>query len=150
MKIFLGADHGGFQSKEALKSWLQDCEHEVVDCGAYELDPTDDYPIMAETVSRAVSADEQESQSSVGILICRSGGGMVIAANKIAGIRAVEVFDESSARHAKEHNNANVISLAADWHDLDQLKKITQAFLETRFTQEERHQRRLQQISNLE
>ena len=115
MKIFLGADHGGFQFKEVLKNWLQDCGHEVIDCGADELDPTDDYPIIAEIVSRAVVAAEQENQSPVGILICRSGGGMVIAANKIAGIRAVEVFNENSARHAKEHNNANVISLAADW-----------------------------------
>ena len=150
MKIFLGADHGGFQFKESLKSWLQDREHEVVDCGAYELDPTDDYPIIAEAVSRAVVAEEQTRQSLVGILICRSGGGMVIAANKIAGIRAVEVFNEVSAQHAKEHNNANVISLSADWFDLDQVKKTIQAFLVANFTHEERHQRRLQQISNLE
>lgn len=144
--IYLGADHGGYELKQTLKDWLAQAGYQTKDLGAHELDPKDDYPKFAAAVARAVSQDE----NGLGILICRSGGGMVIAANKIAGIRAVEVFNQVSAEHAKQHNHANVISLAADWMTENEAKAIVKAFLETEFTHEPRHQRRIEQIHALE
>ncbi len=144
--IYLGADHGGYELKQTLKDWLDQAGYQVKDLGAYELDAEDDYPKFAAAVARAVSQNE----SSLGILICRSGGGMVIAANKIAGIRAVEVFNQVSAEHAKQHNHANVISLAADWMTAEEAKSIVKAFLKTSFSDEPRHQRRIKQIHSLE
>lgn len=146
MTIFLGADHGGYKLKETIKNWLIKQNYSMVDVGASALDPKDDYPLYATKVARQVAADKQ----AVGILFCRSGAGMAIAANKIKGIRAVEVFDATSAKHAKEHNNANIISISADWIKTDQVKSIIEAFLTTKFMQEDRHVRRIKQIHALE
>lgn len=144
--IYLGADHGGYELKQTLKDWLAQAGYQTNDLGAHELNPKDDYPKFAAAVARAVSQDE----NGLGILICRSGGGMVIAANKITGIRAVEVFNQVSAEHARQHNHANVISLAADWMTENEAKTIVKVFLETEFTHEPRHQRRIEQIHALE
>jgi ribose 5-phosphate isomerase B len=146
LEIYLGADHGGYQLKEAIKKWLIQQNFVVKDLGAYQLDPQDDYPQYAAAVARSV----QNNPQAVGILFCRSGGGMVIAANKFANIRAVEVFNQMSAQHARQHNNANIISLAADWISQEEAQAAIQAFLHTSFFQEERHQRRIEQIRQLE
>jgi ribose 5-phosphate isomerase B len=146
MKIILGADHGGFLLKEQIKNWLQQQDYEVVDAGAYKLDPQDDYPLFAFEAAKKVSVDED----AVGILFCRSGAGMTIAANKVKGVRAVEVFNSVSAEHAKQHNNANMIALSADWLKTDEIKKIIKKFLTTKFTAEDRHQRRIDQIKDIE
>jgi ribose 5-phosphate isomerase B len=146
MTIILGADHGGYKLKETIKNWLIKQDYSIIDVGADAFDPKDDYPLYAAKVARQVVADKQ----ALGILFCRSGAGMTIAANKIKGIRAVEVFNPTSAKHAKEHNNANIISLSADWLDLDQAKEIIDSFLKTEFTQEERHLRRINQIHAVE
>jgi len=144
--IYLGADHGGFELKELLKKWLISESFEVKDMGAKHLDPQDDYPQYAAAVAKAVAKQE----NACGILLCRSGGGMTIAANKISGIRAVELFDEKSAKHAREHNHANVITIGADWQDLSSAKNIITEFFNTAPSQDERHLRRIQQISQLE
>lgn len=146
MKIFIGADHGGFQIKEEIKQWLIDQHHEVVDCGNTVLDSNDDYPDFAFAVAEHVSKEP----GTVGVLFCRSGGGMVIAANKVRGIRAVDVFDMTSAIHAKTHNNANVISIGGDWTAPGEAKLIIQNFLNTPFQNEERHMRRLNKIAQAE
>ncbi len=146
MKIILGADHGGFQVKQQIYKWLKEQGYKVVDAGAHQLDPQDDYPLFAFEVAKKVSADKD----AMGILFCRSGAGMAIVANKLRKIRAVEVFNPLSAEHAREHNNANIITLSADWLDLDEIKKIVEKFLVTRFTAEERHQRRIDQITDIE
>lgn len=145
-QIFLGSDHGGFQLKEEIKRWLLERGYQVKDLGANQLDPDDDYPLFAAKVARAVNHDNQ----AVGILFCRSGGGMTITANKLKGIRAVDVMNEVGAKHAKEHNNANIIALAADWISLDQAKKIVDTFLSTSFAYVTRHLRRIQQIAQIE
>ena len=146
MKIFLGADHGGFALKEQIKVWLEQLNYTVSDLGATQLDANDDYPQFSFAVAKAVAGDH----TALGILFCRSGAGMTIAANKIKNIRAVEVFSVDSARSAKQHNNANVISLSADWLTFQQAQAMIQTFLNTPFNHEERHVRRIQQISDQE
>ena len=145
--IYLGADHGGFELKEEAKQWLADWGYQAEDLGAYSHNPQDDYPPVALAVAQEVAA---EPQQSVGLLFCRSGGGMVVAANKVAGIRAVSLDSVEAAMHAKTDNGANVGSLAADWLSREQAKVIIKAFLETEFSGAERHVRRLAQIAEFE
>lgn len=147
MQIFLGADHGGFQLKEQLKNWLTASGHRVVDCGATTLNQDDDYPEFAAAVGRGVVGS---TDGSVGFIVCTSGGGVTIAANKINGVRAIELFDEKSTRHAREDNDANVGTFSGAWQSLDEMKVLVAAFLATPFSGAERHQRRIAQITNLE
>ena len=146
MKIYLGADHGGFELKEKVKIWLQRLNYQVEDCGAFSLDENDDYPDFAFEVARKVAKGGANER---GILFCRSGGGMVIAANRLQQIRAVDAYDQRSAKHARTDNDANVISIGADWIDFVKVKEIIQVFLETEFDQQPRHIRRIKKISNL-
>lgn len=148
MKIYLGADHGGFELKEKIKEWLVEQKYEVEDCGAFAYDAEDDYPDFTFPVAQKVAADATGKDR--GILICRSSGGVIIAANKVKGIRAVSVLDELSAQHACEHNNANIIGLSGDWSSEEQAKAATLAFLTTPFSGAERHARRLQKIADYE
>lgn len=147
MKIYIAADHGGFLMKQSVHEWLIQEGHQVEDCGNTILDPNDDYPDFAFAAAQKVADSLGEA---VGILFCRSGGGMVIVANKIKGIRAVDVFDMTSAIHARTNNNANVISIGADWMDIREAKLIIKNFLETDFHAEERHLRRLEKIAQRE
>jgi len=144
--IYLAADHGGFKLKESIKSWLTDLEHQVVDCGANELVDTDDYPDYASKLAKKV----QKDSDSIGILFCRSGSGTTIVANKFRGIRAVDLNNTRAARYAILHNNANVVSLGADWVGGNQAKNIIRVYLMTKFRGEERHKRRLNKITKLE
>ncbi|HEX7018345.1 MAG TPA: RpiB/LacA/LacB family sugar-phosphate isomerase [Patescibacteria group bacterium] len=146
MKIFLGADHGGYELKEKVKTWLTEWGYEYEDLGAHHLDPADDYPEFSFKVAEKVA----QNSDSLGLLLCRSGGGVTIAANKVKGIRAVPVASEKEAEHARAHNNANVVSLAGDWLTDDDAQQIVKTFLDTPYTHEERHQRRLDQISKYE
>lgn len=147
MNIYLASDHGGFEMKKKFFSWLQSVftQHKIEDLGPNLLDPDDDYPDYAFMLAEKVAADD----NSVGILFCRSGGGMVIAANKVKGIRAVQVANSKEAAHAKEHNNANVISLAGDWIDLETAKNSIEIFFNTQFGKG-RHTRRLEKIAKYE
>lgn len=149
-KIYIGADHGGFELKENIKLWLAEMGYGVDDSGAHSFVAGDDYPDFAVLVAQQVANDISERKKSLGILSCRSGGGMVIVANKIKGIRAISVYDKKSAVHAKEHDNANIISISADWTSLDQAKEIILAFLNTNFSEDERHIRRINKIKELE
>ncbi len=153
MKIILGCDHGGFELKERLKSYLKSKGYDIEDMGAKSLDPQDDYSKYALLVAKKVGKAEAErdfQEGVKGILFCRSASGMVIAANKVKGIRAVSAFDETSARHSREHNAANVLALSGDWMDEEKAKKIASAWLETPFSNEQRHVRRLKEISDYE
>jgi ribose 5-phosphate isomerase B len=144
MKIYLAADHGGFKMKEDVKQWLTSEGHDVEDCGNFEMNPDDDYPTFAFDAAEKVA---RSSEKAFGILFCRSGGGMVIAANKVKGIRAVDVFDMTSAIHARTNNNANVMSLGADWMDPGEARLVIKNFIETEFLGEERHSRRIDMIT---
>lgn len=146
MKIYLGADHGGFELKELVKEWLSEWGYEYDDLGALSFDPEDDYPQFAFQVAQRVTTEPE----AIGILACRSSAGVVIAANKVTGARAVGIVDELAAKHAREHNNANLIALAGDWLNPDQARLVIQSFLSTPFSHAERHVRRLEQISKYE
>lgn len=142
--IYLGADHGGFELKQHILSWLAEWGMPYEDVGAHEFDAADDYPQFAFAVAEKVAVNPQEHR---GILACRSAGGVIIAANKLKGIRAVAVADVKSAQHSREHNDANVIGLSGDWMTLEQAKDTVKVWLTTPFSNDERHLRRIQQIS---
>ncbi|MEU5881359.1 ribose-5-phosphate isomerase [Spirillospora sp. NPDC047279] len=146
MRVFLGTDHAGFELKEHLVGWLKANGHEPVDCGAFVYDAVDDYPPF---VLRAAERTVAEP-GSLGIVIGGSGNGEQIAANKIKGARAALVWNEETAVLAREHNDANIISLGSRQHDLDTATRFVQLFLETHYSKEPRHTRRIKMISGYE
>jgi ribose 5-phosphate isomerase B len=160
MKIYLASDHGGFEQKEQVKAFFQELETEIkiIDCGAKDLDPIDDYPDYAFDLAEKMTADadfETEdiaaSNSKVlGLLFCRSGSGMVMAANKVKGIRAVELYDEKIAEHAKSHNYANVLAFGSNYLEFEEVIKILEKYLKTDFDRDLRHRRRVSKISDYE
>lgn len=143
--IYLGADHGGFELKNKIKKYLDSIEVEYSDLGNLENDSQDDYPVYAFKVAEAVAKD-----NSKGILLCRSAGGVIIAANKVKGVKAVAVTDVKSAKHAVLHNDANVIGISGDWMDVDEVLKVVKVFIDTKFSNEDRHVRRLKIIEDYE
>ena len=146
MKIYIGADHGGFELKEKLRAFVEGLGYEVQDLGAHGLDEEDDYPDFVLPVGEQVSSEE----GGMGIVIGRSGNGEAIAANKVGGVRAAVCASVEMARKAREHNNANVLSLGADFVDQETAKEIVRAFLETPFSDEPRHVRRIEKITQFE
>jgi len=147
MKIYIGADHGGFKLKEHVKKYLRKLKYKVIDKGNTKLIMTDDYPDYGYKVAKAVQKVKGDAK---GILFCGSAEGICIAANKVKGIRAVAVWNQKNAKLSRQHNNANVICLAG-W-DLDPKKadKIVKTWLETDFTFDPRHVRRLKKINSIE
>lgn len=146
MIVYLGADHGGFELKEDLKKYLTGLGYELDDMGAHTFNPDDDYTDFVLPVAQKVSQDPQNR----GIVIGRSGQGEAIAANKVKGIRAAVCFSEEMASRTRDHNNSNVLSLGADFIDAETAKRIVKVFLETSFSEEERHVRRLKKIEEIE
>ncbi|GAA2599903.1 ribose-5-phosphate isomerase [Actinomadura fulvescens] len=146
MRVFLGCDHAGFELKEHLVSWLKANGHEAVDCGAFAYDAVDDYPPFVLRAAAGVAAEP----GSLGIVIGGSGNGEQIAANKVEGIRAALVWNDETATLAREHNDANVISLGARQHDLDTATRFVQLFLNTPYSKEPRHTRRIEMLSEYE
>lgn len=146
MQIYLGADHRGVALKDTLKSHLVEQGHTVKDLGAAAVDPADDYPKYAIAVAQAVA----QNQTSKGIVVCGSGVGMAIAANKVAGIRAASVTSQSLAKQSRVDDDTNVLSLGADFVTSDDAISIVDTWLTTPFSGEARHRRRLDQIAQLE
>jgi ribose 5-phosphate isomerase B len=144
MKIALGSDHAGFGLKEELKKYLIESGHEVKDFGPSNEESVD-YPDFAATVGRSVAS----SESGMGILICGSGVGVSIAANKIKDVRAVLCRDPFTARLSREHNDTNVLALGAWFTPSKYAEEIVDTWLTTAF-QGERHKRRLEKIRKLE
>lgn len=128
MKVALGADHAGVEAKDALAAWLASRGHEVVDLGTRGKDSVD-YPRFAAAVGERVAS----GGAGRGILVCGSGLGMAIAANKVSGVRAVPVTSVEAARLSRQHNDANVLCLGARLNSPEQLKAITEAWMETAF-----------------
>lgn len=145
-KVFIASDHGGFKYKEKLKVWLLENNTQVEDLGSFRLDPEDDYPDFIIPLAKKVVNDSK----SRGIILGRSGNGEAIAANKVRGARAAVCLNKKMAEKAREDNDANVISLGADFITFDQAKVIVKTFLETPFSGAERHKRRLEKISKAE
>lgn len=144
--IYLGADHRGFSLKEHLKKRLLDEGFAVTDLGNDHLDPNDDYVLFAHKVADAVIADPKNK----GILLCGSGAGVDMVANKIEGIRSALVFDLPRAVQSRQHEDANVLSLPADVLDEESSFEIAKAFLTTAFSDEDRHQRRLDEMRKID
>jgi ribose 5-phosphate isomerase B len=141
--LYIASDHAGFDLKRHLISVLKD-EYDVIDCGPKSLDKHDDYPDYAKILCKKVL--EQDAR---GILICDTGVGMCIAANRYPGIRAALVTTPFMAERAREHNDANIICLGQDVVSQEENVKLVRTWLRTGFTQEERHIRRLQKLDNL-
>lgn len=146
MRVHIGTDHAGFDLKNRLVEALTAKGHDVTDHGAHVLDPLDDYPPFCTAVGEAVVAEP----GSLGIVIGGSGNGEQIAANKVAGVRAALVWNEDIAKLAREHNDANVISVGARQHTEAELEHLIDVFLATPFSGEERHQRRIDLVARYE
>jgi ribose 5-phosphate isomerase B len=146
VRVYVGSDHAGLELKSVLVSWLTSAGHQVTDCGPGSYHEDDDYPPYVMRAAAAAAADP----GSIGIVIGGSGNGEQIAANKIGGIRAALAWSEETARLARLHNNANVLSLGARMHPVADAIAFTQVFLETPFSGEARHVRRLEMISGYE
>lgn len=144
MRISIATDHNGVVEKQELINFINELNVSVLDCSTNNT-PTDDYPDFAVIVANSVVNKETD----LGILLCGTGIGMSIAANKIKGIRCAKVSSVDEARLAKEHNNANVIALSYK-ENMDVLKDMIKTFIETPFSNEERHARRVDKISALE
>lgn len=145
MQVVVGSDHAGFELKKVLSDHLQHNGHLVLDVGTYNTDPVD-YPDYAEAVAQSVLRGEAER----GILICGSGVGAAVAANKVPGIRAGLCHDAYSAHQGVEHDDTNVLVLGSRVIGTELAKDISLIFLNARFTAEERHQRRLKKVLDLE
>jgi len=144
MKIYLGADHRGFALKEKIKEWLDEWGKDYEDLGNDKYDSMDDFPDFAIKVGEKVSKGKGK-----GILLCGSGG-MALAANKIKGVWAVEVWDIERARHAKSDDNANVLVIPADVVDTRMAKEMLKVWFKTKVKKERKYKRRLNKIKNLE
>lgn len=147
MEIYLGADHRGFALKEQLKSWLERQGHKVVDLGATNLEVTDDYPDFALSVAEAVAA---EPDARLGIVICGSGAGMDVAANKVRGIQASLIHDAKMAVAARRDDGLNVLALGADFISLEQAQAVIESFITTGVSADARHVRRRNKIADYE
>lgn len=147
MRIFLGADHRGFELKEKLKEWLKDHGYSVEDMGAHALDPADDYVDFAAAVAEKMASSSPDDR---GILLCGSGHGMDVAANKFKGVYAALAPDAASAIQARQHGDNRLIVLASDALIPSTALDIVKAWFETPFSGEERHVRRLRKIQEIE
>jgi ribose 5-phosphate isomerase B len=146
MRVFLGSDHAGFELKARVVEHLTQLGHDPVDCGAHKLDPDDDYPPPC----IAAAARTVAEPGSLGIVIGGSGNGEQIAANKVVGVRAALVWSDETARLAREHNDANIISLGARSHPEADALRFVEIFLATPFSHGDRHIRRIAMLSEYE
>lgn len=147
MKVCLATDHAGFEFKEKIKEYLKDEGYDVVDYGADTFDKNDDYPDFISKVGETVSMDPQNFR---GIVFGKSGAGECIVANKYKGVRAFLAVNENNVILAREHNDANVISLGSEIVTVEKAKKLVKLFLDIPFSKEQRHKRRIEKIDMLE
>lgn len=146
MKVYIGADHRGYRLKEKIKKWLSDWGYEFEDVGAEHFDPKDDYTLYAQKVALGV-----RGKAGVrGILLCGSGVGMDIAANKIDGIRASIGKSAEQIKAGRRDDDMNILVVAADFTKEKEAKEMLKVFLETEFDEKERHKRRLKEIQEIE
>ena len=146
MRVAIGADHAGFDLKVAIVKEVSAAGHETVDVGAHEYDPGDDYPDFAVAVAEAVRRGDAER----GIIVCGSGVGSSVAANKLKGVRASICHDTYSARQGVEHDDLNVLCLGGRIVGLSLASELVTAFLSARYSGEKRHARRLGKVLEAE
>lgn len=145
MQIFIGADHRGFNLKKDLVKWLK-TNHKVSDLGALKFDPKDDYPLYARKVAEKVRL----SPDSFGILLCGSGVGVDVVANKFDGIRASIGKTPAQVRSGRRDDDMNVLVIASDYTSEDEARNMVKAFLTTSFSEDRRYQKRLDEIKKIE
>jgi ribose 5-phosphate isomerase B len=146
MRLHIGSDHAGYELKDHLETWLSGAGHEVVDHGAATYDAHDDYPPYCLRAADAVARDP----GSLGIVLGGSGNGEQMAANKVAGVRAALVWNEETARLAREHNDANVISIGARMHSVEEATRFVELFVSTAYSGDPRHTRRIEMLHSYE
>jgi len=146
MKIYIGSDHRGFELKEKIAKWLFEMDHAFQDLGAQSFDPTDDYTKYAEEVALLV----RDNEGARGILLCGSGVGVDVVANKFDGIRASIGKSVAQVRDGRSDDDMNVLVLAADFTTEKEAKAMLIAFLETKFSGKDRYERRLEEIERIE
>ena len=145
MKLYIASDHGGFRVKEKLKRYLEKKGYTVIDVGPSSLDMKDDYPDYAIPLGRKVVKSR-----AMGIIACRNGQGIAIAANKVKGVRAVTGFSVKEVKTTRKDDNANVLSIPSDYVNWNQITKMVNAFLKTPFSGAVRHRRRLRKVARYE
>ncbi|MED5802515.1 ribose-5-phosphate isomerase [Gordonia sp. Z-3] len=146
MRVYLGADHAGFELKNLIADHLRSAGHEVVDCGAHVYDALDDYPAFCIDAARRTVADP----CSLGIVLGGSGNGEQIAANKVPGARCALAWSVETAQLARQHNNAQLIGIGGRMHSTDEAFAIVDAFVATAWSEEPRHQRRIDILAEYE
>ena len=146
MRIAIGADHAGYELKQELKEFLSSQGHQVEDVGAHALEPTDDYPDFTSVLAERVASRDAER----GIMVCGSGVGASVAANKVKGIRASVCHDTYSAHQGVEHDDMNVLCLGARVVGGELARELANAFVAASYTGDERHQRRLGKVLDME
>lgn len=146
MRVYLGADHAGYELKVHLVNYLSKQGYETIDVGPHAFDPEDDYPAYCLHTGARVVADP----GSLGIVIGGSGNGEQIAANKVAGTRAALAWNIETAQLARQHNDANLVAIGARQHTIDEATAIVEAFLTSTFSGSERHGRRIKQVAAYE
>jgi ribose 5-phosphate isomerase B len=146
MRVHLGSDHAGLDLKAHLHSWLSDHGYEPVDHGPFQYDALDDYPVFCLRAAQGVVDDP----GSLGVVIGGSGNGEQIAANKVAGVRSALAWSDETAALARQHNDANVLSVGGRMHTLEEMTRFVGIFLDTAFTGEERHVRRIAMLADYE
>jgi ribose 5-phosphate isomerase B len=150
MRVHLGSDHAGLELKEHLLNWLSDNGYEPVDHGPFVYDALDDYPVFCLRAAGGVVADAEEDVPALGVVIGGSGNGEQMAANKVPGVRAALVWSEETAVLAREHNNANVVSVGGRMHSVEDMTRFVEVFLSTPFPGDERHVRRIGMLADYE
>jgi ribose 5-phosphate isomerase B len=146
VRVYLGSDHAGYELKTRLIEWLSGAGHEPVDCGPPAYNPDDDYPVYVMRAAQGVADDA----GSLGIVIGGSGNGEQIASNKVPGIRAAVAWTNETAQLARQHNDANILSLGARMYSIEDAVGFAKVFVETPFSGEPRHARRLEMITDYE
>ena len=150
MKVYLGADHRGFKLKEELRVWLLENKISVKDLGAFKYNPDDDYPLFAQEVARNVVADLEKNLGVRGIVICGSGVGVDIVANKFNHIRSGLAVSVEQVEEARKDDDINILAIPSDFVNGETAKKIVKIFLETPFSKKEKKIRRLEEIEKIE
>ncbi len=143
--IYLASDHAGFELKNKIKDYLDEMGEEVQDLGPEHFDPEDDFPDYSVRVAKKVSEEDAK-----GLLICGTGQGTALAANKIKGARAYTAWDEYTAKHARENGDANILTIGARTIDEEKAKNLVETFLKTPFSGKDKYLRRIKKISQLE
>jgi ribose 5-phosphate isomerase B len=146
MRVHVGSDHAGFEVKNQLAEHLRESGHEVVDHGPFHFDEDDDYPMFCLRAAEAVAHDDE----SRGVVLGGSGNGEQISANKVPGVRAALAWTDDTARLAREHNDARVISVGVRMHPVEDVNRFVEIFLETAFSGDDRHARRIAMLTRYE